>query len=142
LHKLLGYEKDLLLATTPRKQQQKLLGTTISLRWWASLYNLLDQVNIFICKILIFLAFYETLPALVLMYPSHSLLGYAQFLCNFVENNGGVLPLFCLVKGELPKCWMEKSLPMEISQLSSDNLEWSLTCLARIKKKFCVPKEL
>jgi hypothetical protein len=72
LHKLLGYEKDLFLATTPRKQQQKLLGTTISLRWWASLYNLLDQVNIFICKILIFLAFYEALPVLVLMYPSCS----------------------------------------------------------------------
>jgi hypothetical protein len=72
LRKLLGYEKDLLLATTPRKQQQKLLGTTISLHWWASLYNLLDQVNIFICKILIFLAFYKALPALVLMYPSRS----------------------------------------------------------------------
>jgi hypothetical protein len=67
LCKWLGYEKNLLFATTPRKQQQKLLETTISLRWWAFLYNLFDQVNIFICKILIFLAFYEALPALVLM---------------------------------------------------------------------------
>jgi hypothetical protein len=105
LCKLLGYKKDLLLATTPRKQQQKLLGTIISLHWWASLYNLLDQINIFICKILIFLAFYEALPALVLMYPAVlPLLGYVQFLCDFIKDNGGVLPLFCLVKRELPKC--------------------------------------
>jgi hypothetical protein len=104
LHKLLGYEKDLLLATTPRKQQQKLLGTTISLRWWASLYNLLNQVNIFICKILIFLAFYKALSALVLMYPSRSssFWDMYNFYATLAKTMGGA-PSLLFSEGRIAK---------------------------------------
>jgi hypothetical protein len=72
LHKLLGFEKELLLATMPRKQQQNKI-------------------------LIVFPAFYgaSCTPAAL------PLLGYVQFLGKFVEDNSGVLPLFCLVKGEL-----------------------------------------
>jgi hypothetical protein len=56
LRKLLGYEKELLLATTQRKQQQKLLETTISLHWWASVYQLLDRVNFFFHQYSLFIS--------------------------------------------------------------------------------------
>jgi hypothetical protein len=56
LHKLLGYEKELLLATTQRKQQQKLQGTIISLRWWASVYQLLDKVKFFFHQYSLFIS--------------------------------------------------------------------------------------
>jgi hypothetical protein len=144
LRKLLGFEKELLLATMPRKQQQKLLGTTISLHWWASLYHLLDQVNFFFSKYSLFFQHF-TKPCLLWSSCTPAalpLLGYIQFLGEFVEDNGGVLPLFCLVKGELPESWKRRTLPLEFSLASCENLEWSLTFLARIEKKFCFPKKL
>jgi hypothetical protein len=132
LRKLLGYEKELLLAMTQRKQQQKLLGTTISLRWWASVYQLLDRVNFFFHQYSIFIS--------ILLSPAcFGLLVLQQhFLFWDTYNFSGTSK----VTGELQQSWKQRTLPMEFDQLSCDNLEWFLTCLARIEKKFCIPKEL
>jgi hypothetical protein len=70
---LMQFEAKLLLEVTPRKFHKKLLGTTISLHWWAS-----------------FLA--------------------------------------------------DHKLPLHCSPDMKNNLEWSLTILARVAKKYCLLK--
>jgi hypothetical protein len=49
------------------------------------------------------------------------LLGYVQYLGDCTEAVAGIMPLYCVKKGDLP---------------------WSLTILSKVEKKFCVPKEL
>jgi hypothetical protein len=60
------------------------------------------------------------------------LLGYVQFLGD-IEDNSGVLLLFCLVTGELLQSWKQRTLPMEFDQPSRDNLEWNLNFLKSLK---------
>jgi hypothetical protein len=70
------------------------------------------------------------------------MLGYIQFLADSSDTNTGITPFFCEVRGDMPWPWLDKKLPHDCHDQFRENLDWSLTILARVEKKCCVPKIL
>ena len=139
----MGLEKDLLNKSKPRKGEQKKLFNSLSLCWWAAIYELLDKVIHSSREISYRQSFQK--PSLLWASCSPSalpLLGYVQYLGDSTEAVTGIMPLFCIGKGDLPWSWSKTQLPLKCSEQFRENLDWSLTILSKVEKKFCVPKKL
>ena len=96
----MGLEKDLLNKSNPRKGEQKKLFNSLSLHWWAAVYELLDKV-IHSCREI---SYHQSFQKPSLLWASCSpsalpLLGYIQYLGGSTSGDQGYASLLHLERG-------------------------------------------